>query len=217
MVCTVAASITAGVSTVFSISVNSSFSSCVLFNSISSGSWGILAATLCTLAASKAPYGNKLNSCQSALVTTMVPASSKLNSIGKMPTLTLSNTPSFASCSASLPSVVSLILASNMTVSPTNSRAVTKPIGLVLSWFRYILGFLPSSGSAPGSKRTFCPSDTTASTPYCRATPARVLRGSASPLAASKFKSCGINLSIVWYLCFVCYVGHICTVVVFVF
>ena len=116
-----------------------------------------------------------------------------------MPTETLSNTPSLASCSASSPSRVAEIVASNKIVSPTSSRLFTKPIGLLLSWYIYILGFLPSNGNDPVTNLTFWPSDTTASTSYCTATPARVRRGIVAPAgAASKFKSCGISLSIIY-------------------
>ena len=132
--CTAAASITCGVSVGCVISVTSGSGSCLLFNTTSGSGWWILAATRSILAASKAPKGKRLSSCQSALVIIIVPASSKLNSTGKIPTDKLSKTPSFASCNASSPARVSLMRASNNTVSPTCSRLSTMPMGWVLSW-----------------------------------------------------------------------------------
>ena len=177
---TVASTIAAGaVVSVVMVCVSVSVTCSVL--PIVGAAWWILAATFVMLAASpKAPTGTSDNSTQSAAVIIMRPASSKLNCVGFTPTLTWSMVPSAAITSASLPSVVALILALKSIASGVSTRSVTTPTGWLASWYINSRGALPSTGKLPGLNITSVLSVTTAKVLYGTATPLIVRRGAPS-------------------------------------
>ena len=130
---------TVGVST-FSISGFSSWGSVLSWPS--SGSSCSLLLPACAAIwwireVSNAGNGTTDSSSQRLAVTTIVPFSSYVYSVGITPTDTASNTPSIARVKTSLPAGVSLMRAAKYIPAPspssTSTRSVTTPIGRAVS------------------------------------------------------------------------------------